>query len=125
MPVLAAILLLLLFMTSGEASDRGGACLSAQARRDSQMPSDLAAEVKRLQRNQAVLMTAVNRLIAETAPIALANPADGSSGYVTKGLVLDAEGFIVPGTIPAPDPGTTLRGTRAGDPLWFEAPPSP
>ena len=125
MPMLAAIVFLLLFIASGAVSDRGGERTLAQARRDSQMPSDLATEVKRLQRNQAVLMAAVNRLIAETAPIALANPADGSSGYVTNGLVLDAEGFIMPGTIPAPHPRTTVRGMRAGDPLWTEAPPSP
>lgn len=125
MPMLAAIVLLVLFTAHGEASDRGAHCQFVQARRDSPMPNDLAAELKRLQRNQTVLMAAVNDLIAETAPIALANPADGSSGYVTRGLVLDAEGFIVPGTIPAPDPRTTLRGTRAGDPLWSEPRPSP
>lgn len=125
MPMLAAIVLLLLFVASGEASDRAGDCTSTPARRDSQMSHDLGAELRRLQRNQTTLMAALNRLIAETAPIALANPADGSSGYVAKGLVLDAEGFIVLGTIPAPDPGTTLRGVRAGDPLWTETPGSP
>ena len=89
------------------------------------MPDDVAAQLRRLQRNQATLMAAVNQLIAQTAPISLANPADVSSGHVTRGLVLDADGLIVPGTIPAPHPRTTLRGTRAGDPLWTEAPPSP
>ena len=85
------------------------------------MPDDLAAEVRRLQRNQAVLLAAVNRLIAETAPIAAGSP----SGYVTKGLIVDAEGFIVPGTIPAPAPQTTVRGVRYGDPLWTEPPGTP
>lgn len=125
MRTLAAIALLLLFVASGAASDRGGQYSSAPARRDSQMPDDLAAEVRRLQRNQTILLAAVNRLIGETAPIALANPADRSSGYVTKGLVLDAEGFIALGTIPAPDPRATLRGLREGDPLWSETPGSP
>jgi hypothetical protein len=78
--------------------------------------------VRRLQRNQTVLLAAVNRLIAETAPIAFTNPADAWSGYVTRGLVVDADGFIVAGTIPAPDPRTTLRGVRAGDPAWTERP---
>jgi hypothetical protein len=115
MPLLAAIALLMVLIAS----------TSTHARRDSEMPDDPAAELRRLQRNQAVLLAAVNRLIAETGPIALANPADFSSGYVTKGLILDAEGLIVPGTIPAQAPQTTLRGVRAGDPLWTETPGSP
>jgi hypothetical protein len=115
MPLLAAIALLMVLIAS----------TSTHARRDSDMPDDLAAELRRLQRNQAVLLAAVNRLIAETGPIALANPADYSSGYVTKGLIVDAEGFIVPGTIAARPPQTTLRGVRAGDPLWNETPGSP
>lgn len=89
------------------------------------MPDTLAAELRRLQHNQTALIAAVNRLIANTAPIALANPADGSSGYVTAGLVLDADGLIVLGTIPAPAPHSTLRGVRPGDPLWTETPGSP
>ena len=115
MPLLAAIALLMVFIAS----------TSTPARKDSEMPDDLAAELRRLQRNQAVLLAAVNRLIADTGPIALANPADDSSGYVTKGLIVDADGFIVPGTIPAPAPHTTVRGVRAGDPLWTERPGSP
>jgi hypothetical protein len=89
------------------------------------MPDATAAELARLRRNQSVLMDAINRLIAETAPIALVNPADMSSGYVTTGLVLDAEGAITRGTIAAPHPGSTLRGVKPGDPLWVEAPGSP
>lgn len=115
MPLLAAIALLMVLIAS----------TSTHARKDSEMPEDLAAELRRLQHNQAVLLAAVNRLIAETSPIALANPADDSSGYVTKGLIVDAEGLIVPGTIPAPTPQTTVRGVRAGDPLWTERPGSP
>ena len=89
------------------------------------MPDHLAAEVKRLQQNQATIVAALNRLIVQTAPITLFNPADASSGYITTGLVLNPDGLIVSGTIPAPDPRTTLRGTRHGDPLWSEAPPTP
>jgi hypothetical protein len=113
MPLLAAIALLMVFIAS----------TSTHARKDSER-DNLAAELRRLQRNH-VLLAAVNRLIAETGPIALVNPADDSSGYVTKGLIVDAEGLIVPGTIPAPAPQNTLRGVRVGDPLWTEPPGSP
>ena len=89
------------------------------------MPEDMAGELRRLRLNQRVLVAAINRLIADTAPIALANPADDSSGYVTTGLVVGADGLIVQGTLPAPDPRSTLRGVRPGDPLWIEAPGSP
>ena len=82
-------------------------------------------ELARLRRNQAALLAAVNRLIAETAPVALADPRDSSSGYVTTGLVLDANGVIVPGPIPVPGPELTLRGVRPGDPLWVERTGSP
>jgi hypothetical protein len=91
------------------------------------MPDEITSELRRLRLNQAALMVAINRLIADTTPVRLANPADGSAGYVTTGLVLDAEGLIVPGTIPAPAPQLTLtsRGVRPGDPLWVEAPGTP
>jgi hypothetical protein len=89
------------------------------------MPDDTAAELRRLRLNQNVLMAAINRLIVDTAPITRRNPADDSSEYVTTGLVLGADGLIVPGTIPAPDPSSTVRGVRPGDPLWIEAPGSP
>jgi hypothetical protein len=89
------------------------------------MSDDVAAELKRLRQNQATLMAAVNRLITQTAPIELANPGDMGSGYVTTGLVLDADGLIVPGRIPAPMPPDTVRGVRPGDPLWVERPGSP
>jgi hypothetical protein len=115
MPLLAAIALLMVFIAS----------TSTHARKDSEMPDDLAAELRRLQRNQAVLLAAVNRLIADTTPITLANSADYSSGYVTRGLIVDAHGLIVPGTITAPAPQTTLRGVRVGDPLWTDMPGSP
>jgi hypothetical protein len=92
---------------------------------DSTMPDEIASELRRLRLNQAALMAALNRVIADTAPVRLANPADGSAGYVTTGLVLDADGLIVPGTIPAPAPQLTSRGVRPGDPLWVETPGTP
>ena len=130
MPTLVALAVILLSISSGPAAsaepwDRDGRLTAAQTMRDSKMPDDIAAELSRLRLNQAVLLAAVNRLIANTAPIALSNPADGSSGYVSTGLVLDADGLLVLGTIPAPDPHSTLRGVRSGDPLWTEAPGSP
>ena len=88
-------------------------------------PEDIARQLERIERNQAVLMAAINRLIVETAPIVHVDPADESSGYVTTGLVLDADGSIVPGRIAAPDPHAMLRGLRPGDPLWVDAPGSP
>ena len=96
-----------------------------RGKEDRAMSADVTAELTRLRRNEAVLLAAINRIIADTAPIALANPADSSSGYVTTGLVLDAEGVIVPGRIEVPGPQFTLRGVRPGDPLWEERPGSP
>jgi hypothetical protein len=92
---------------------------------DAAMSEEIASELKRLRQNQAALMAAINQLIAETAPIELANPADGSSGFVTNGLTLNADGAIVPGRIVAPAPQSTLRGVRSGDPLWVDLPGSP
>jgi hypothetical protein len=89
------------------------------------MPDELTRELEQLRRNQAVLLAAVNRLLAEIAPVQLANPADQFSGYVVDGLALDAGGAIVPARIAVPGPLATVRGVRPGDPLWFERPGSP
>ena len=89
------------------------------------MSAPIADELARLRHNQAVLVAALNRLIADTAPAVLVNPKDGSSGYVTTGLMMDAQGMIVPGAIPVADPHGTLRGVRPGDPLWVEPVGSP
>jgi hypothetical protein len=83
------------------------------------------ADLEQLRRNQAVLMAAVNRLLAETAPVELADPAGHTSGYVVHGLALSADGAIVPARIPVAGPQQTLRGVRPGDPLWVERPGSP
>jgi hypothetical protein len=95
------------------------------SKEDTTMSEDIAGELKRLRHNQAVLMAAINRIIIDTAPIEQVNPADLSSGYVTTGLTLGADGTIVPGRIPAPAPQSTSRGVRPGDPLWVESPGSP
>ena len=97
----------------------------APRKEDSAMSEEVTRELTRLRLNQAALLAALNRIIADTAPIALKNPADMSSGYVTTGLVLNAEGLIVPGTIPVSAPQSTLRGVRPGDPLWVESAGSP
>src|SRR5688572_27900884 len=115
MPLLAALALLMVFIAS----------TSTQARKDSEMPEDLAAELRRLQRNQAVLLAAVHRAIVETGLIVAANPADDSPAYGTLGLIAYVEGLIVPRTIPAPAPQTHRRGMIAGDPLWTEKPGNP
>ena len=95
------------------------------SKEDTRMSEEIASELRQLRLNQAVLMAAINRIIADTAPIELANPADHSSGYVTTGLTLTSSGAIVPGRIPAPPPQSTSRGVRPGDPLWVQSPGSP
>jgi hypothetical protein len=99
----------------------------APGKEDSAMSEQVARELTRLRLNQAALLAAVNRIIADTAPLALANPADPSAGYVTNGLVLDADGVIVPGriSVAVSDPRLTTRGVRPGDPLWAEPAGSP
>jgi hypothetical protein len=95
------------------------------SREGTRMSEDIAGELKQLRLNQAVLMAAINRIIVDTAPIELVNPADASSGFVTTGLILSADGTIVPGRIPAPAPQATSRGLRPGDPLWVGSSGSP
>ena len=98
----------------------------AAGKEDRVMCEQATEELERLRRNQAMLLAAINRIIADTAPIALANPADLSSGYVTTGLVLGADGLIAPGTIRvSTGPQSTLRGVRPGDPLWVDQAGSP
>jgi hypothetical protein len=89
------------------------------------MSEQVENELARLRLNQAVLLSVINRIIANTEPVALVNPADASSGYVTTGLVIDADGAIVPGTISVAGPQFTLRGVKPGDPLWGEPAGSP
>jgi hypothetical protein len=125
MRILTAIALSLVFFVSdsSQAADPHGDCAFLLARSDTTMTTDVAAELRRLQRNQAALMAAINRLIAETAPISVAGPH--SAEYVTTGLVVDPDGLIVPGTIPAPNPSMTVRGVKPGDPLWTSPPGNP